>query len=84
MTLTIGTPHAQASDLAVAIPTRRAPTRPGPDVTATALSSVPEIPASVSAWVDDRRDQFDVGATGQLRYHSAELGVEIDLARHDG
>src|ERR1019366_3889635 len=49
-TLTIGTPQPKARDLAVAIPTKSAPTSPGPDVTATALSARPEIPPSLRAW----------------------------------
>ena len=40
---------AQAKALAAAIPTRRAPTRPGPSVTATADRSWAVIPASARA-----------------------------------
>ena len=32
---------------------------------------------------DDRREQLDVRAAGDLRHDAAEAGVEVDLARHD-
>src|SRR6266498_3257023 len=46
-----GTSRAAATALAAAIPTRSAPTRPGPTVTATASMSFTHIPASVRAMV---------------------------------
>ena len=50
LTPTTGTPQPSASALAVAMPTSSAPTRPGPDVTATASRSGPATPASSNAF----------------------------------
>ena len=65
------------------MPTRSAPTRPGPDVTATAVRSFPETPASRRARSTIGRDRLHMGAAGQLRDDPAESGVQVDLAGDD-
>ena len=73
-----------ASDtaFAAAIPTRSAPTRPGPTVTATpSMSPKPDEAGRLERLGHERVQRLHVGARRDLRHHASEALVQVDLGR---
>ena len=65
------------------MPTRRAPARPGPSVTAMASRSAKVTPASRDGGADDGDDGAEVLAGGELGDDAAVVGVDGDLRGDD-
>ena len=89
LTPTKGTPQPSASRLGRrSRPTSSAPTRPGPQVAATASTgaaprSSAASPAAASASATTGGEQLDVGPAGELGDDAAVAGVQVDLAGDD-
>ena len=80
---TSGSPRAQASAFAADRPTRSAPISPGPCVTATRSTSSSVAPASLERLADDRRDELEMPARGDLGDDAAVLRVQVGLRGDD-
>ena len=75
---------ASDTPFAAAIPTRRAPTRPGPTVTATpSMSPKPAETGRLERLGHERAQRLHVGARCHLRHHASEALVQVDLGRDE-
>src|SRR4029078_11617354 len=92
-----GTPSPSATALPMVTPTIKPPTRPGPDVAATASITSRPLPASARGGLVEPRErdlrlgervsdggieQRDMGAGGDFRHHAAIGRMQVELRAH--